>query len=104
VTRTLIPEKPCALIYSFTASLQEWHRHVAEVKAAIPAERLLIFDVREGWGPLCKFLDVPVPDKPFPNLNDAATLGKFFKVLSVFFIGFPILLLLLLYFVLTHLV
>lgn len=32
-------------------------------------ERLLVFDVAEGWGPLCAFLGVPVPDEPFPHRN-----------------------------------
>ncbi|MEO3431234.1 sulfotransferase family protein [Pelagibius sp. CAU 1746] len=45
--------------------------HEAEVRRTIPAERLLVFDVREGWAPLCAFLAVPVPDGPFPRLNDA---------------------------------
>jgi Sulfotransferase domain len=39
--------------------------------AAIPPERLLVFEVRAGWQPLCGFLWVPVPDAPFPSLNDA---------------------------------
>ncbi|MGN9842789.1 sulfotransferase family protein [Nonomuraea sp. H19] len=47
-------------------------RHLAEVKAAIPAERLLVFDVGEGWGPLCAFLGVPVPGQPFPQANERA--------------------------------
>lgn len=36
----------------------------------IPAERLLVFHPSEGWEPLCKFLALPVPDKPFPKIND----------------------------------
>jgi hypothetical protein len=40
-----------------------------EVRAAIPADRLLVYDVAEGWGPLCAFLGVPVPDTPFPHRN-----------------------------------
>ena len=36
----------------------------------VPSDRLLVFDVREGWDPLCKFLGVPKPDEPFPNVND----------------------------------
>lgn len=48
-----------------------FNRWVAQVKEHVPANRLLVFDVRQGWGPLCEFLDVPVPqDKPFPRLND----------------------------------
>jgi hypothetical protein len=39
--------------------------------AALPPERLLVFDVTEGWEPLCAFLGVPVPDAPFPHVNSA---------------------------------
>ena len=46
--------------------------HEAEVIASVPAERLLVFEVAEGWGPLCAFLDVDVPDEPFPRANSAA--------------------------------
>ncbi|MBO3750432.1 sulfotransferase family protein [Streptosporangiaceae bacterium NEAU-GS5] len=46
--------------------------HLAEVRAAIPADRLLDFQVAQGWEPLCAFLEVPVPDEPFPNVNDGA--------------------------------
>ena len=47
----------------------QWYtRHVEEVKKHVPKERLLEFNVKQGWGPLCKFLEVPVPDKPFPHL------------------------------------
>lgn len=43
--------------------------HEAEVKRAIPAHRLLVFNVAEGWDPLCRFLGVPVPETPFPRTN-----------------------------------
>jgi hypothetical protein len=46
-------------------------RHVADVRAAVPPERLLVFEVAQGWEPLCGFLNVPVPDEPFPHANDA---------------------------------
>ncbi|MCL5777740.1 sulfotransferase family protein [Limibaculum sp. FT325] len=46
--------------------------HVAAVRATIPAERLLVYQVKEGWAPLCAFLGVPVPDEPFPRTNDRA--------------------------------
>lgn len=45
--------------------------HVAEVEATIPPHRLLSFDVSQGWGPLCAFLDCPVPDITFPRLNSS---------------------------------
>jgi hypothetical protein len=44
--------------------------HVAAVKAAIPADRLLVFHVKEGWAPLCAFLGMPVPEGDFPRTND----------------------------------
>lgn len=44
--------------------------HNEAVKAAIPADRLLVYQVKEGWGPLCEFLGVPAPDEPFPRTND----------------------------------
>jgi hypothetical protein len=53
--------------------------HVARVKDEISGDRLLVFDVAEGWQPLCEFLDVAVPKTPFPRSNSreemAAILG-----------------------------
>ncbi len=40
-----------------------------EVRRTIAPERLLAYDVSQGWGPLCAFLEVPVPDTPFPRTN-----------------------------------
>jgi hypothetical protein len=48
-----------------------FREHVAEVQATIPADRLLTFDLRQGWGPLCTFLGVPVPGMPFPKTNSS---------------------------------
>jgi hypothetical protein len=42
-----------------------------EAKERVPTERLLVYEGKEGWGPLCGFLGVEAPDKPFPHLNDA---------------------------------
>ena len=54
------------------SALAAYRKREADVRAAIPASRLLVFDVAEGWGPLCTFLQVPVPDTPFPNRNQTA--------------------------------
>jgi hypothetical protein len=54
-------------------AIEVFKRHTQEVRDAIDPARLLVFDVREGWTPLCRFLEVPVPDEPFPRLNDTAT-------------------------------
>ena len=50
----------------------------------VPSNQLLVFDVRQGWDPLCQFLNVPVPDEPFPNINDAAEIGVIFNTIRVF--------------------
>jgi hypothetical protein len=50
-------------------AIAAYRKRAAEVRAAIPADRLLVYDVAEGWGPLCAFLGRPVPDAPFPNRN-----------------------------------
>lgn len=41
----------------------------ADVRAEIDERRLLILDPGAGWEPLCAFLGVPVPDKPYPHAN-----------------------------------
>jgi len=46
-----------------------YNRHNETVQRVIPAERLLVYDLSEGWNPLCRFLGVPVPDEPMPNTN-----------------------------------
>jgi Sulfotransferase domain len=57
---------PCQLIDAFLA-------HNEEVKRVVPSHRLLVWEVTEGWEPLCEFLEVPVPDQPLPHANDRAT-------------------------------
>src|SRR5581483_11275643 len=46
-----------------------FREHNARVRATIPPERLLVYEVAQGWGPLCAFLGVPVPDAPMPKTN-----------------------------------
>ena len=52
--------------------IERMKRHNEEVQADVPAERLLVWSVDEGWEPLCEFLEVPVPDVEFPHINDRA--------------------------------
>jgi Sulfotransferase domain len=44
----------------------------AEVIAAVPAERLLVWRATDGWEPLCEFLDLPIPSEEFPRINESA--------------------------------
>ena len=46
-----------------------YNQHCDAVKEAIPEDRLLVYEVKEGWGPLCEFLDAPIPNEPFPHVN-----------------------------------
>lgn len=53
-------------------AIDVFNRFNEQVRRTVPADRLLVYQVQEGWGPLCAFLGVPIPQgKPFPHLNDA---------------------------------
>jgi hypothetical protein len=54
-------------------------RHNDEVKRAIPADRLLVFDAREGWGPLSAFLGVDPPAEPYPHVNTKEETARLFE-------------------------
>jgi len=67
-------------------AIRIFQAHNAAVQAHVPAERLLVYDVREGWEPLCRFLGVRVPPgKPFPRLNDTATMQR---MMGLGFLGY----------------
>ncbi len=54
-------------------AIDVFNRHNERVRRDIPADRLLVYEISQGWEPLCAFLGLPVPKaKPFPHLNDAA--------------------------------
>jgi len=50
-------------------AIAAFNRHSEEVRRRIAPERLLVYEVKQGWEPLCKFLGVPVPATPFPVTN-----------------------------------
>lgn len=54
--------------------------HNDAVRAGVASERLLEFDVAAGWAPLCAFLDVPIPDTEFPNVNDREQFRTLFRL------------------------
>jgi hypothetical protein len=53
--------------------------HTDAAKAAIPAHQPLLYQVKDGWDPLCVFLGLPVPADPFPRTNDR---GEFWERVS----------------------
>ena len=63
---------PDALIAAFDA-------HEERVKATIPSERLLVHSAKEGWEPLGEFLNVSVPDTPYPRSNSRE---EFFELIA----------------------
>ena len=50
-----------------------FNEHNDSVRAAVEPEKLLVYEVTQGWAPLCEFLEVDVPDTPFPHGNDTAS-------------------------------
>lgn len=57
-------------------AIADYKAHIEEVKATVPPEKLLICSAADGWEPLCRFVDKPVPEGPFPNVNDRAAIKK----------------------------
>lgn len=50
-------------------AIQKFKNHIEEVKNTIPKDRLLVHEAKDGWEPLCKFLDKPIPKEPYPRTN-----------------------------------
>jgi Sulfotransferase domain len=58
-----------------------FNQHINEVKQTVPSERLLVYQVKEGWEPLCRFLGKPIPEgQPFPNLNKRSSFKQMSKL------------------------
>ncbi|KAF2465651.1 uncharacterized protein BDR25DRAFT_295311 [Lindgomyces ingoldianus] len=65
---------------SVPVSTKTYDRHIEWLKRVVPEDKLIFFDVTEGWEPLCKALGKPVPkDIPFPRINDSKTTERFAK-------------------------
>jgi hypothetical protein len=62
--------------WSKSGWIAAYKQHITRMRAMVPPERMLVYSVREGWGPLCRFLGVPVPQQPFPATNDRTSFSK----------------------------
>jgi len=62
--------------FSRENAIKVFNQHNDEVGRTVPPEKLLIYRVEEGWEPLCNFLEVPVPDMPFPHKNTREAFGS----------------------------
>ena len=54
----------------------EFERWNQDVIDTVPSDRLLVWDPKDGWEPLCELLEVPVPDAPLPNVNDTENFSR----------------------------
>ncbi len=57
-------------------ALKVFRAHTDEVRRTIASDRLLTYDISQRWEPLCRFLDVPIPDAPFPHRNSTEEFRK----------------------------
>lgn len=62
--------------------IRVFNEHNAAVKAALPPARLLVFEAKEGWAPLCKFLNVAIPDGPYPRVNSKEDVQAIFDMIK----------------------
>ena len=66
-----------------TFAIEFFNRRIAEVKQNIPADRLLVHQPQDGWEPLCKFLDLPVPATTYPWVNEGKEIKRAVKLLKI---------------------
>ena len=60
----------------------EWNESVIKY---VPKERLLVYEIKNGWGPLCHFLNVPEPNIPFPYKNKTKNMGHMSLFINLIF-------------------
>ncbi|MEO1889767.1 MAG: sulfotransferase family protein [Cycloclasticus sp.] len=56
--------------------ISPYNQHIADVKNTVPADNLLVFEVKEGWAPLCQFLGADTTNEPFPRANTQEEFAK----------------------------
>ena len=82
MTQTILQDTPVysALWHDYQngteTAKQKYLDHNAEIRRLVPEGNLLVFNVKEGWAPLCRFLGEDVPDESFPRRNDKVAFAK----------------------------
>ncbi|KAK4499143.1 hypothetical protein PRZ48_009655 [Zasmidium cellare] len=79
----LFYERFGVIVKDAESAIAIWDRHHAWLEEVVPREKLVYYNVKDGWEPLCRALSVPVPDVPFPRLNDSKALDDHFKNVAV---------------------
>ncbi len=64
-----------------TYAIEIFNAHIAAVRKEVPEDRLLVFEAAQGWAPLCAFLGCPIPDAPYPHLNDTQQFRRMVRIL-----------------------
>ncbi|GJL90656.1 sulfotransferase family protein [Hyphococcus sp.] len=62
-----------------------FNRHTEEVKKAIPKERLLVFEAKDGWAPLCEFLGKDIPSEAYPRVNSKEEMRPMMEAMAAQF-------------------
>jgi hypothetical protein len=65
------------------ATRVHWNRHVEYLKRVVPEDRLVWYDVKDGWEPLCRVLGKEVPNVKFPRINDSRAIEELAKKMIV---------------------
>jgi len=60
---------------------KRFEAHYAKVRAVVPPGQLLEYRLGDGWGPLCEFVGRPVPETPFPRINEGKSLRRMLRVI-----------------------
>ncbi|KAL3904371.1 MAG: hypothetical protein SGILL_010097 [Bacillariaceae sp.] len=86
------PGEMCYGLWDQKPSTEKWleglyEKHNAHVRKHVPSHQLLEYDVSQGWGPLCRFLGKPVPNEPFPHVNDSAAMKRNCKIVKAIVYG-----------------
>jgi hypothetical protein len=64
--------------------LEVYRQYIVDVKSTVPADRLLVYNIKDGWKPLCDFLGVPVPEeKAFPHINERKSFKRLILLLRI---------------------
>lgn len=66
----MLAQNPFGTQFDRDTMIARFEAYGAAVRAAIPPERLLVFEAKDGWEPLCAFLGKPVPNVPYPRVNE----------------------------------
>ena len=64
-------------------AIQVFNERIETIKKMFPPERLLIHTSKDGWEPLCEFLDVEIPETPYPWVNDSAKIKRAILIMKI---------------------